>query len=92
MKAVTFITSSLILTAAGVAVGMLFAPQKGTRTRRKISEINHDYNDYLSDKLEEFVDFVSHPLENMEDETQRLAKKANAKAKKMTAKVNAGLK
>jgi gas vesicle protein len=88
MKAVKFITSALILTAAGVAVGMLFAPQKGSRTRRKISELNHDYNDYLSDRFDEFVDFISHPLENAEDEAKRLAKKAKAKANKIAAKVN----
>lgn len=92
MKAVTFITSTLLISAASIAIGILYAPQKGTRTRRKISELNHEYNDYLSDKLEEFVDFVSHPLENMEDETQRLAKKVTAKANKIAAKVNSDLK
>jgi len=67
---------------------MLFAPEKGSRTRRKIADLNHDYTDYLSDKFDEFVQFASHPLENAEEESQRLAKKAKAKANKIAAKVN----
>jgi gas vesicle protein len=90
MKTSNIIINTIMASAVGVAIGMLFAPQKGSRTRRKISEKNHQYSDYLSDKFDDFVDLVSHPLESVESETKRLANKANAK--KVAAEVNSTLK
>jgi gas vesicle protein len=92
MKTSRIILSTLLASTAGVAIGMLFAPQKGSKTRRQISEKNHEYSDYLADKFDDFVDAVSHPLESIEDETKRLARKANTSAKKVASEVNAGLK
>jgi gas vesicle protein len=95
MKALTFFTATIIASTVGVAVGMLFAPQKGSKTRRKIAEKNHQYTDYLNDRFDDFIDTVSHPFENAEDEIQRLADKAKAEARaakgKVVAKVNSSL-
>ncbi len=92
MKTSRIILSTLIASAAGVAIGMLYAPQKGSRTRRKISEKNHQYSDYMADKYDDFVDMVSHPLEFYENESKRLAKKAIRNAKKAAAEVKSELK
>lgn len=92
MKTSSIILNTLLASAAGVAIGLLFAPQKGSKTRKEISEKNHKYSDYLADKFDDFVDSVSHPLENIEDETKRLANKANKKAKKVASEVNSDVK
>jgi gas vesicle protein len=82
MKTSRVIMSTLAASAVGVAIGMLYAPQKGTRTRRKIVEKNHQYVDYLADMFDDIIDTVSHPIENLGNGTQRIAKKAKETIKK----------
>jgi len=88
MKTSSIIISTLIASAAGVAIGMLFAPEKGSRTRRKILEKNHEYSDFMSDSYDDIVDSVSKSLASIEDESKRIAKKA----KKAAPEINADLK
>ena len=48
------IIGSLILgLAAGAALGMLFAPEKGSKTRRKISNSTNDLLDQLQETIDE---------------------------------------
>lgn len=92
MKTSNFITSTLFVSALGVAIGMLFAPKKGTKTRRQISENYHEYSEYLADKFDGFVNSASHPLENNEDEIKKLKRKANKTKKEVTSEVKANVK
>jgi gas vesicle protein len=46
----------LVGAAVGGALGILFAPDKGTETRRKIMEKGSDMSDTIKDKFNEVVD------------------------------------
>jgi gas vesicle protein len=51
--------------AVGALLGVLFAPDKGTETRRKISSKSKETAEELKDKFNEFVDTISEKVEKM---------------------------
>ena len=85
MKSQKVIAGILIGAAAGAALGLLFAPYKGSRTRRKLANAGSELKDSLKEKIEDFVEtitdqFQSTRKELMETGKEKLASiKANAK-------------
>ncbi|HLN21762.1 MAG TPA: YtxH domain-containing protein [Bacteroidales bacterium] len=66
--------------AAGALLGILFAPDKGSETRRKIAETGEDYLDTVKEKFNEVVDNMSEKFEKVKDTMDReMPKVKNAK-------------
>jgi gas vesicle protein len=59
-----------VLAGAGVGVlmGILFAPEKGSVTRKRISRIAEDEVDALKDKMNDFIDLFGQKFDNVKDE------------------------
>lgn len=51
--------------AAGAVLGILFAPNKGSKTRKKITAKGNSLADSLKDKFTEFVDNVEDKLSSV---------------------------
>lgn len=66
--------------AVGATLGILFAPDKGSSTRKKILIKGDAYADELGEKLNTVVDSVKDRFEAMKGEATRMAGKAKARA------------
>jgi len=53
------VTGLVIGAAAGLIAGILFAPDKGTETRKKIADKAGDFTDELKEGFNDFVDDIS---------------------------------
>jgi len=62
--------------AAGTLLGVLFAPEKGSTTRKKICREGEDITDDLKEKIDEFIDSISKKFDNVKKEATDFAKKA----------------
>lgn len=59
MKSEKVILGILAGVAGGAILGLLFAPEKGARTRKKIADTSEDYAEELKDTFNEYVDAIS---------------------------------
>jgi gas vesicle protein len=65
--------------AAGATLGILFAPDKGSTTRRKITQKGEDYVEELEDKFNDVVNGLSRRFEAMKGEVTHMAENGKAK-------------
>ncbi|MCP9767051.1 YtxH domain-containing protein [Lacihabitans sp. LS3-19] len=62
--------------AVGTMVGLLFAPEKGSRLRRRIADKGEDYVDALKNKMEEFAENVNKKSQNAIHDVEKMISKA----------------
>ncbi len=81
--------SFLMGAAAGAAIGMLFAPEKGTQTRGKLSFLLDKYKNQLEDLVQELVKArKSLPDSQARSEGEKVIKNAKEKAEKLLEDVD----
>jgi gas vesicle protein len=70
----------LVGIAAGAILGILFAPDKGSETRKKLSIKGEDYADALIEKLNDFVETITDKLKEVTYDVSDFAEKTISKA------------
>ena len=65
--------------AAGALVGILFAPAKGSRTRKRIYKKGEDYAEGLNETVGEILESITHKFEQVKAEVAEFAQKGKDK-------------
>lgn len=72
----------LIGSAIGGALGILFAPDKGSETRKKILAKGNDLTDGMKDKFDNFIKDVKEKFEKVKEDVAKDAEQAKSKSDK----------
>lgn len=65
--------------AVGTTIGILYAPDKGSSTRRKISQRGNEYAEDLGNKFNAFVESINKKIEAVNNEVIRMTQNGKAK-------------
>lgn len=66
--------------AAGAVLGILFAPEKGSETRKKIAKKGEDYVDGVKEKFNDLIDDLTKKMDGVQAKANEMADEAKPKA------------
>jgi gas vesicle protein len=82
---VTLIGGLLLGAAIGGALGILFAPNKGSETRKKLSSKGNDLTDAMKEKFNDFVEDLKSEIDCVKNKAKDAVENGTAKAEKFKA-------
>jgi gas vesicle protein len=74
--------------AAGATLGILFAPDKGENTRKKLTQKGDNYIDGLKDIFNRAINTISDEYDSLVDEASDVAEKGKSKAEELKSSVS----
>ena len=75
MSAKKLMIGVLAGTALGAVLGILYAPDKGSVTRRRFSKRSYDYSDELEAKFNDLIESITEQFQAVVEEVNQMAEK-----------------
>jgi len=88
MKSGKVLLGVLAGVAAGALMGILLAPQKGSKTRKQLLRKGGDYAGALQDKFDELADIINKKYESNKEGAEELVSKIKRKFEEVKKEVN----
>ena len=79
MKSANVLLGVLIGALAGAAIGVLMAPNKGSETRKRITDMGEDYADNVRAAFDDFLDTVGYSHDKAKGQAEDLISKGRSK-------------
>jgi gas vesicle protein len=79
MSAKKLMIGVLVGTAFGAVLGILFAPDKGSTTRRRFSKKSYDYSEELEEKFNDLIESITEQFQTVVEEVNQMADKGKIK-------------
>jgi len=71
----------LLGAVVGGAIGVLFAPDKGSRTRRRLMEKGEDITDSMKEKFNDFIEEIKEEVETVKEKAKEYMADGESKGK-----------
>jgi gas vesicle protein len=78
MSSSKLLAGILLGATVGAVVGILFAPDKGSETRKKISDSTNDLGDNLKTKFSEMTDSIKEKFESIKGDANEILQKGKS--------------
>lgn len=88
MKAGKVLLGILAGVAAGAVVGILFAPDEGMKTRKKIVDKSDDYAEGLKNKFDQFIGSLNKKYQTTVHDVENIVAKGKSKYENVMLEVN----
>lgn len=92
MSKLNVLFSVIIGSFIGALFGVLFAPDKGEKTRKQLAQKSDEYSDLVKTEFDDFVKTMRKKYDNALEETEELISKGKTKADDLKNEVRKALK